>query len=141
MSDDIKSCRSKNKRGQPCGAAVTESGYCHLHTNPDRAAELGRLGGRQNRHVVEVLRPLPAMDSTAGVAAAAEQLAGDVYAGRLHTKKAAGIAPLFNTVLRARHQEEMEQKLKQMQAQIDRLSASVAIGGANETKEDQNDQA
>jgi hypothetical protein len=64
MSDHENYCRGKTKQGQPCPAAGTESGYCYLHTNPGLAAELGRLGGRKDRHVVdEVPRPLPAMDT------------------------------------------------------------------------------
>ncbi len=46
MSDDNNCCSGKTKQGRPCRAAATESGYCYFHTNPDVAAELGRIGGR-----------------------------------------------------------------------------------------------
>ncbi len=41
-----------------------ESGYCYFHANPGVAAQVGRRGGRQNRHVVEAM-PLPCRRSTA----------------------------------------------------------------------------
>src|SRR6266550_1468630 len=102
MSDQKTFCKAKNKRGQPCQASATESGYCYLHTNPDMAAELGRAGGRNNRHVVDDdIRPLPSMETITGVKDAVVQMIRDVYSKRLHPRTAAGVAPLLNTLLRA----------------------------------------
>jgi len=42
-------CKAKAKSGKPCGAAATAGGLC-FHANPDKASELGRIGGRKNRH-------------------------------------------------------------------------------------------
>ena len=132
MSDDNNCCSGKTKHGKPCRAAAMESGLCYLHTNPGRAAELGRIGGRKNRHVVpEVLRPLPAMNSNAGVRAAAEQMLADMYAGRLEPKKAAGLSALLNTLLRAQGTDDIEQKFKQIEKRLDELSNSRTAVAAN----------
>src|SRR5216684_3776365 len=134
MSDDNNCCSGKTKHGKPCRAAAMERGLCYLHTNPGRAAELGRIGGRKNRHVVnEVLRPLPAMDSNAGVRAAAEQMLADMYSGRLQPKKAAGLAALMNTLLRALGTTDIEQKFKQIEARLDELSDPRIAPSANKT--------
>src|SRR5260370_42006553 len=102
MSEHENRCGGENKQGQPCRAAATESGYCYFHANPDVAAELGRVGGRKNRHVVDTdLRPLPPINTITGVKDALAQMIGDVYANRLHPRTAAGLAPRINTVLRA----------------------------------------
>src|SRR5438046_1374711 len=94
-------CRGTNKQGLPCRARAMESGYCYLHAHPEKAAELGRAGGRQNRHAVDGLSaPLPALDSVAGLTAAIAQMIVDVHAKRLHPRIATGVAPLFNTLLR-----------------------------------------
>lgn len=45
-------CRALTKAGQPCSARATDCGYCNIHSRPGRATELGRLGGRRNRHTV-----------------------------------------------------------------------------------------
>ena len=39
-----KSCKAKTKKGSPCRAAATEGGLCFFHANPNKAAELGRVG-------------------------------------------------------------------------------------------------
>src|SRR4051794_27941335 len=93
-------CKGKTKEGKRCRAAPTESGFCFLHSKPGLAAEIGRAGGRKNRHVVsDELRPLPSVDTIEGVKQAVAQMIGDVYSKRLPPKMAAGLAPLINTML------------------------------------------
>ena len=43
-------CKAKTKSGKPCRAAATEGGLCFFHANPDKASELGRIGGRNKGH-------------------------------------------------------------------------------------------
>jgi len=43
-------CGAKTKEGKPCRAAATEGGLCFFHANPNKAAELGRVGGRKSRY-------------------------------------------------------------------------------------------
>jgi Family of unknown function (DUF5763) len=137
MSDQRTFCKAKNKKGQPCQASATESGYCYLHTNPDMAAELGRAGGRKNRHVVDDdFRPLPPMDTITGVKDAVVQMIRDVYSRDLHPRTAAGVAPLLNTLLRALGESDHEQRIKQLEKQLSELSEGVPTGLANEKEED-----
>lgn len=47
-------CRAKTKRGTDCrAAAVKGTLFCALHRDPNRAAEIGRMGGLRNRHYVD----------------------------------------------------------------------------------------
>ena len=47
-------CRAKTKAGGQCAAPAVRGGiYCALHNDPDRAAQLGRKGGANNRKVYE----------------------------------------------------------------------------------------
>ena len=57
-------CHGRTKDGKPCRAAATAGGLCFFHANPNKASELGRIGGRRNGHtgVVES-DPLPAVDT------------------------------------------------------------------------------
>jgi hypothetical protein len=43
-------CKAQAKSGKPCRAAATAGGLCFFHANPDKASELGRIGGRNKRH-------------------------------------------------------------------------------------------
>src|SRR5438477_3278379 len=116
LPDSDGRCHGTNKQGQPCGARATVSGYCYMHTHPEKAAELGRAGGRQNRHAVDGLStPLPALDSVPGVTAAIAQTIVDVHAKRLSPRIATGVAPLFNILLRSLDTEEQEKRLKSLE--------------------------
>jgi hypothetical protein len=42
-------CRAQTKAGEPCKAVAVNKGLCTFHADPQKAAELGRSGGRKNR--------------------------------------------------------------------------------------------
>jgi hypothetical protein len=48
MYSDKRRCKAQTKAGRPCGAAPTPGGLCFFHSNPAKASELGRIGGRKN---------------------------------------------------------------------------------------------
>lgn len=54
-------CKARTRLGAPCSARATPSGFCSIHSDPKRAAELGRLSGEsRNTPAVTgllVLRP------------------------------------------------------------------------------------
>ncbi|MCU1304542.1 MAG: hypothetical protein JWQ87_4826 [Candidatus Sulfotelmatobacter sp.] len=111
------SCGAKNKNGQPCAAAPTETGFCHFHRDPALAAKLGRAGGRRNRHVNrEASQPLPAIDTRAGVQKFISQLIGDVYAENVSSRTATGIATLLNTMIRTFDTSDLEKRIQQLEA-------------------------
>jgi hypothetical protein len=61
-------CNARAKSGKPCGAAATPGGLCFFHANPKKASELGRIGGRSNRHAAgETVDPLPTLDTALAV--------------------------------------------------------------------------
>jgi hypothetical protein len=112
-------CKAKTKKGRPCRAAATEGGLCFFHANPDKAVELGRLGGMTNRHVLpENMPPLPKLDSATAVGDIAARLIADVYDGKLHPRTAASLAPLLHLQLRVLENINIEQRL----ARLERLS-------------------
>ena len=48
-----KRCKGTKKNGAACTAWAMEGGLCYFHANPDKAAELGRNGGRHRKHTYE----------------------------------------------------------------------------------------
>jgi len=116
-------CKGKTKSGKPCGAAATAGGLCFFHANPDKASELGRGGGRSNRHVSgEHADPLPTLDNALAVEDTIGRLIADVYAGKLNPRIAAGLAPLLNLQMRA---IEARTDMKRRIAELERLSAEA----------------
>src|SRR3954451_11963115 len=109
-------CKAQAKSGKRCRAAATEGGLCFFHANPNKASELGRIGGRKNRHVVMTdSDPLPRLDTATAVRTAVARLIEDVYAGELHPRIASGLAPLLNLQLRAIETSDLEDRLTKLE--------------------------
>jgi hypothetical protein len=119
-------CKSLAKSGKRCRAAATKGGLCFFHANPNKASELGRIGGRSKRYSIgENADPLPSLDSAVAVRDTVARLITDVYAGKLHPRIAAGLAPLMNLQLRAIETADLEQRM----VRIEKLLAK-SEGGA-----------
>jgi hypothetical protein len=119
-------CKAKTKSGKPCQAAATAGGLCFFHANPDKASELGRIGGRSNRHVSgESADPLPTLDNAIAVRETVARLIADVYAGKLNPRVAAGLAPLLSLQLRAIEITEITNKMERRLAALENLSSGV----------------
>ena len=114
-------CKAQAKNGEPCQAAAMEGGLCFFHANPDKAAELGRIGGRSNGHAaIENLDPLPALDNAVAVRDTVARLIADVYAGKVHPRIAAGLAPLMNLQLRAIETVDFDQRVAEFEKRLTR---------------------
>jgi hypothetical protein len=124
-------CKARTKNGKPCRAAATPGGLCFFHANPNKPSELGRIGGLSKRPTVpENAEPLPALDSVVAVRDAVDRLITDVYAGKLHPKIAAGLAPLLQLQLRALDATETEGRLSRLERLITkREQRSKSTGG------------
>jgi hypothetical protein len=115
-------------RGEPCRAAATACGLCFFHANPNKASELGRIGGRSKRHAAtETVDPLRVLNNALAVRDAVVRLIADVHAGKLQPKIAAGLAPLLNLQLRAIESvTELEKQVAEAQAKKDRIAKKPA---------------
>ena len=112
-------CQGRTKRGKPCRAAATAGGLCFFHANPNKASELGRIGGRKKSHTVESSEPLPTVDNAIAVRDLVARLIADVHAGRIHPKIAAGLAPLMNLQLRAIETSNLELRVGEVGETVD----------------------
>ena len=95
-------CKSLTATGKPCSAAATEGGLCFFHANPNKASELGRIGGRKNRRLpLEATDPLPRSETTGAVRQTVARVIEDVYSGKLNPRTASSLAPLLSLLMRA----------------------------------------
>jgi hypothetical protein len=118
-NDKARRCKGMNKSGKPCGAAATAGGLCFFHANPDKASELGRKGGRQNRHAAgDGGDPLPTLDNAFAVRDTVARLIADVYAGKINPRIASGLAPLLNLQLRAIEITDMERRVANLENKL-----------------------
>jgi hypothetical protein len=110
-------CKGRTKAGNPCRAAATDGGLCFFHANPNKASELGRIGGRSNRRAAGRCDPLPTLDNAVALRDTAARLIADVIAGKVHPRVAAGLAPLMNLQLHAIKTADLEQRLAKLEQQ------------------------
>jgi hypothetical protein len=121
-------CTGRTKKGEPCRAAATAGGLCFFHANPNKASELGRIGGRsKGRAAHETADPLPLSNSNTGrtgtqriigfppfestplpllddaiaVRDTVTRLIADLHAGKVQPKVAAVLTPLLSLRLHA----------------------------------------
>jgi hypothetical protein len=128
-------CKAKTKSGKPCRAAATAGGLCFFHANPDKASELGRIGGRRNRHAAgEADDPLPALDNALAVRDTVARLIADVYAERIHPRIAAGLAPLLSLQLRAIETTDLARRLAEVEKLLSRTPSSAGLVGTGDAE-------
>ena len=120
-------CQALTKKGTPCRAAATAGGLCFFHANPNKASELGRIGGRSNRHWTAESPDVPplSLESATAIRDAIARLIADLYAGKLHPRVAAGLSPLLNLQLRAIEKTDVERRIADMEAQVQELTLTL----------------
>ncbi len=120
-------CKGRTKDGKPCGAAAMDGGLCHFHANPDKAVELGRKGGRSNRH--------PSAGADVAMASAptrralletGTQVLADVLSDKRDPRVASGVAPLLSVLLRGTDTADLEKSLAEIKQQVAELKESAA---------------
>ena len=107
------SCGAKTKRGRPCKAAVVYgTHFCALHGNPTRAAELGRMGGRKNRHYVDndevIIAPPTTPEDVKNLLA---QAMVDVRAKKLDLRIASTLISMSGALLKAFENADTERRI------------------------------
>lgn len=111
-------CKSQTKTGKPCRAAATEGGLCYFHANPKKAAELGRIGGRENRFRTTEMDPLPSPDSAAKISEILDRIISELYGGELRPRVADTLGRLLNVRLRAIQVTDLERRLRELEQSI-----------------------
>jgi len=117
-------CKAITKSGKPCPAFATKGGQCYFHTYPNKAAELGRIGGRSKRPAAgENADPLPTLDTALAVRKTVDRLITDVYAGKLEPRVAAVLVPLLKLLLSAIETTEIAKNMERRLAKVEKLEA------------------
>ena len=109
-------CKGKTRRGEPCRAAAMEGGLCFFHANPDKATELGRIGGRKNRQPFAGIPDLPQDLKTAkGLRDECARLIENVYARKILPRTATCLGALLNLQMRVIHLTSIEQRVAKLE--------------------------
>lgn len=96
-------CQAATRAGRQCAAPVIRDNvYCALHSDPQKAAELGREGGRANRHIFETpSQEVVPLESVGNVKRMLAQTMANVLAGKIDPKLGTTVAYMGIALLRA----------------------------------------
>lgn len=84
-------CQAKTKARKPCRARPMSGGLCFFHANPKMASDLGGRGGSTRKRQpasVELVAPLPTLDSKTALRELNQRMIKEVYSGRLDPYRA-----------------------------------------------------
>lgn len=113
-------CKAKTKAGTPCRAPAVEKSLCFFHAHPEKAAELGRDGGRKNRHRIPIASELAPcrLRSFEDVQLLLEEAINNVRQGPFDLRAANSIGFLAGILLKAIEHGRIEERLAQLEAII-----------------------
>lgn len=128
-------CKALTKAGRPCQAAAMEGGLCFFHANPNKAVELGRIGGKHRKIFIPPagIEPLPKVESVAVLRDTVAQLIDRVISGQLHPRVATGVASLLNLQLRTLELMDIEPRIAEVEKRLFELETDKLETDKEET--------
>jgi general stress protein YciG len=110
-------CQAKTKAGRPCAAPAVRGGiYCALHNDPDRAAQLGRKGGANNRKVYAGNeREIPPPKNARDVKNLLAEAMAEIRAGKMDPKLGTTLGYLGTSLLKAIEISDIEERLEKLE--------------------------
>jgi hypothetical protein len=129
MSSERARCKAITKINEaPCKAAPMASGFCFLHGNPNRASELGRIGGKQNRRE---RRPsgyaLPKMDGLGSALERLQWIFDQSMAGSMRPAVANILMKVTELQTRVWEKARFEQQIAELQEQVTTLRSTINL--------------
>ena len=84
-------CQAGTKDGRACRAPAMAGGLCYFHANPNKASELGRIGGRKNRRMTEdSAAALLCLETATELRETVGRLIADTLSGKCNPRFASG---------------------------------------------------
>ena len=121
-------CKAIAKSGKRCRAAATETGLCFFHGNPNKAAELGSLGGKRNRRSSAwIADPLPRLDSAQSAVDELNRIYDRLITGAIAPKVATTLVQMINAKERMNEKVLLERQIADLQENLTTLKSIIRI--------------
>ncbi len=121
-------CKARTRMGDPCGARATTNGFCSIHSDPKRAAQLGRLSGESRRTPVTEHLVLPPPKTACDLHHALGQVFSDVCSGRMDINVGRSLSYIGSVLVKTIEVSDHEIRLQAME----RMLSSIKSGGNEE---------
>jgi hypothetical protein len=111
------SCKALTKSGKPCKAVPLANGLCLFHSGRQNPVQLGRKGGRKNRHTIPdgESTPLTPPQTASDVKVSLANLMSDVKHGRVEPKIANCCAYIASSLLKAIEVGDLEERIAKLE--------------------------
>lgn len=121
-------CKAIALSGKPCRAASTDSGFCFFHGHPNKAAELGSIGGKRNRRPsAGSADPLPPVDSATSAADNLDRIYEGVRTGAIAPRAATILMQVTIAKKRITDKMVIEREMAEMQDDLRTLKSMIRI--------------
>lgn len=108
-------CKARTKSGELCKARPTHDGFCPIHSDPARAAELGRISGESWRGP-ETERVALSPPKTAGdLHEALGQIFSQVSSGQMDVKMGRSLGYIASVLVKTTELSDHEIRLRAME--------------------------
>jgi hypothetical protein len=110
-------CKGTTTSGRPCRARAVTDGLCSIHSDPERAAELGRKSGVARRRGAAGLTPadVPVPQTAADVRLLLGKTLSELSSGRLDARTASAVAYVGGVFLKAVEVADLEDRLRRLE--------------------------
>ena len=119
-------CKAIAKSGKPCRAAATAGGLCYFHSNPNKAAELGSIGGKKNRRP-SAWTAEPRLDSARSAVDELNWVYERVSSGAMAPRVGNTLVQVINAKERMNHKLLLELKIAEVQNDLTTLKSMIQI--------------
>ena len=116
-------CKANTKNGEPCRARPTANGFCLFHSSPTKAAELGRIGGKQNHKTPSAM---PRLESAASAYDRLELIYKDLMNDVIKPTKANVAIKVTALQAQLLDKKVLEEQIARMERQIEELSLIIS---------------
>ena len=116
-------CQARTKFGEPCKARATPNGFCFIHTDPGRAAELGRMSGESRRLAPFGPVPLSPPRTAADLHRALGEVFSNVSSGQMDAKLGRSLAYIGSILAKTTELCDHEIRLRALEQMLRSIRA------------------
>ena len=121
-------CKARTKSGNYCNAKPRADGFCSIHSDPERAAELGRMSGQSRKRTetetVVLLPPTTASDLHKSLA----QIFSRISSGQMELSRGRTLAYIASVLAKTAELSDLESRLWA----IEQMISSIKSNGEKE---------
>ena len=116
-------CKARTKSGETCRARATPDGFCSMHSDPKRAAELGRLSGESRRYAETGHVVFPPPNSAGDLHKALGEIFSQVSSGQMDVKMGRSLGYIASVLVKTTELSDHEIRLRAMEQMMNSIKS------------------